>query len=185
MKTEIAAAAEAYSGLTIFIDRRKKDVTIEEMEFAEYIATQAFTAGAEWMAGEAANSALTPFYDLAKKLGVSVDFSSKSYDGDLQPPMDAYGFAEYLGEAAHQRDGWIAEKPELNKECLLLTASYIKSHSRIGHSYWSYHLFEIFWISFDDGGYWGVLQDGEEWGDIADIKADLYQIVQIPQNKDK
>jgi hypothetical protein len=135
--------------------------------------------------GEAANSALTPFYDLAKKLGVSVDFSSKSYDGDLQPPMDAYGFAEYLGEAAHQRDGWIAEKPELNKECLLLTASYIKSHSRIGHSYWSYHLFEIFWISFDDGGYWGVLQDGEEWGDIADIKADLYQIVQIPQNKDK
>lgn len=32
----------------------------------------------------------------AKELGVAVDFSNKSYDGDLDPPLDMIGFVEFI-----------------------------------------------------------------------------------------
>lgn len=29
-----------------------------------------------------------------------------------------------------------------------------------------------------DFEYWGIFQDGQEWGDYADLKADLYQVIE-------
>jgi hypothetical protein len=77
--------------------------------------------------------------------------------------------------------GWISAKPELDKECVLLTANFYRHPKYPENSYWSYRLFEIAKIECDEGWYWGVLEEGMEWGDIADIKADMYQIVAIPQ----
>jgi hypothetical protein len=76
---------------------------------------------------------------------------------------------------------WTTEKPELNQECLLLTANFIKHAKYPECSYWSYRLFEITKIESDEGWYWGILDEGIEWGAIEDVKADLYQIVATPK----
>jgi hypothetical protein len=63
---------------------------------------------------------------------------------------------------------WTKEKPIFTKECLLLTACWFKDH-------YEYSIFQIKKVDFDDKWYWGWLTgEGEEYGDLADLKADLY-----------
>lgn len=69
-------------------------------------------------------------------------------------------------------DGWSKEKPTFKEECLLLTATKIRDN-------WEYHLYEIlFALGENDKGesawYWGIFQDGDEWGDLNDLHAQLY-----------
>lgn len=63
---------------------------------------------------------------------------------------------------------WKNKKPKPTKECLLLTASYFAGN-------YEYHLFQILKTDYEDKWYWGIYTaDGDEWGDYADLKADLY-----------
>jgi hypothetical protein len=92
---------------------------------------------------------------------------------------------EFQAEELSEQSRWTSEKPELEQECLLLTASYIKSNRPFDCAYWTYNLFEITKVEVEEGWYWGILQDGVEWGDIADLKADLYQVVTTPKPHSK
>ena len=66
---------------------------------------------------------------------------------------------------------WTKEKPEFKDECLLMTATKIRDK-------WEYNLWLIEKQVTDEGWYWGWLtSDGEEYGDIADLKADLYATI--------
>lgn len=70
---------------------------------------------------------------------------------------------------------WTTEKPHLFfNECLLATAVKIRD-------YYLYMLYEIKKIYSDDGWYWGILdaEDGVEWGDYDDLKADMYMIIPL------
>lgn len=64
---------------------------------------------------------------------------------------------------------WSTEKPKKWKECVMITASFYEDQG------WEYTLWEVKKIEFDDKWYWGlVCADGEEWGDIDELSADLY-----------
>ena len=83
--------------------------------------------------------------------------------------------AEWQAQQVNSVMQWTSIKPELNKECILLTASEYKKE-------WSYTTFLITKIDSDEGWYWGLCDiDGKEWGDIDDLKADLYQVVELPE----
>lgn len=73
---------------------------------------------------------------------------------------------------------WRKTKPKFTEACLLLVASHFKNKDG---NYYEYTLFEIVKLdgyAKDDtpAWYWGVVScpSGEEWGDIGDLKADLY-----------
>lgn len=68
------------------------------------------------------------------------------------------------------QEPWVSVKPEFKEDCILITATWIGG--RINH--WLYMQFEINKTDSDEGWYWGIFQEGDEWGDIADLKADLY-----------
>jgi hypothetical protein len=69
---------------------------------------------------------------------------------------------------------WTKEKPSFKKDCILITATYFQNTG------WEYTLYEIKKSEgFNEEGmgayYWGIFcEDGEEWGDIADLSANLY-----------
>jgi hypothetical protein len=68
---------------------------------------------------------------------------------------------------------WKKSKPKFTENCLLLTA--VKFRGK-----YEYQLFEITRVNFGDGWYWGIFtSDGDEWGDIADFKADLYCVLPL------
>lgn len=71
---------------------------------------------------------------------------------------------------------WVNIKPKFNKECLLLTVSFY-GNTTYYNSWWITKCEDI-----ESGGwYWGLCTiDGEEWGDINDLSADLYKTVNIP-----
>jgi hypothetical protein len=65
---------------------------------------------------------------------------------------------------------WTTVKPVLDQECMLMTAS------KIGNQY-DYKLWLILKvsISLEEGWYFGLhCEDGEEWGDYADLHGDFY-----------
>lgn len=66
---------------------------------------------------------------------------------------------------------WSDTKPEFTEECILIAASKIKMP--LSH-HWHYIFFEINQVMAGDGWFWEVLEHGEPWGDIEDIKADKY-----------
>ncbi len=67
---------------------------------------------------------------------------------------------------------WTNKKPKADKECLLLTATFISQQ-------WEYTLFQIKKINFDGQWYWGLCNgDGDEWGDYSDLKADKYLVME-------
>lgn len=73
---------------------------------------------------------------------------------------------------------WISVKPVFKSDCWLLTATKYKDN-------WELNLWQIQWSKgFDEHGndawYWGIFDDGDEWGDLADLKADLYKIITDP-----
>lgn len=77
---------------------------------------------------------------------------------------------------------WVKEKPDLSKECLLMTATWIDGpYSK----YWDYKLWNILKVECPEGWYFGLHdQDYEEWGDYQeDLTADLYCILPLLKNK--
>lgn len=72
---------------------------------------------------------------------------------------------------------WVNYKPKFKKECLLLTATFYREELEC--KAWLIKKVEGF-----DGWYWGWLTiEGEEYGDIDDLSADLYKTVNIPKKK--
>lgn len=81
----------------------------------------------------------------------------------------------FIAGAMFEQEHWVKEKPKFQNDCLLLTAIWFKDH-------WEYECSEIKYVEGygEDGSawYWGVFElDGEEWGDLADLKADLYKVI--------
>lgn len=67
---------------------------------------------------------------------------------------------------------WTNIKPEFNEPCVLVTARKTK------HCKWVYSVFQINWV--DCGGrdeLYLFTDDGDEWGDITELAADLYMIL--------
>jgi len=80
---------------------------------------------------------------------------------------------------------WVTKKPKFNKECLLLTATWMNYHEP---HYWDYSLFTIAQADGEDnegnlGWYWGIFKDDDEWGDIDDLTADKYAVLPLLKNK--
>jgi hypothetical protein len=76
-----------------------------------------------------------------------------------------------MEEYAQQVMGWTTIKPDFKEECVLVTATKIKD-------YWEYNVWCIAKVKCEDSWYMGWLTgDGEEYGDLADLKADQYLIL--------
>lgn len=89
--------------------------------------------------------------------------------------------ADELMEATvpKKEEGWLTEKPVFDRDCILLTGTKIRE--KCEYSSWL-----IKWLDFDEGGYWGWLNmDGEEYGDINDLHADLYNIIELPTSEEE
>jgi hypothetical protein len=72
---------------------------------------------------------------------------------------------------------WVNKKPKFKNECLLLVVSF-HGDERYYNAYW------IKKEEFDGKWYWGCFTiDGDEWGDLNDLTADLYKTVNIPNKK--
>lgn len=70
---------------------------------------------------------------------------------------------------------WTNIKPDGKKECVFATASYYGKR-------WDYNIWQIMKVDGIDGWYLGLCNgDGEEWGDLNDLQADLYMI--LPNHK--
>lgn len=78
-----------------------------------------------------------------------------------------------IAKAALKEDGWVDKKPKADKEFVLITASWFIDH-------WEYTTFTVEKTTFEDNWYWGIFQDGDEWGDYDDLKADKYLILEPP-----
>lgn len=74
-------------------------------------------------------------------------------------------------------DGWVNEKPKFKEDCVLIAATKYKNKD------WDYKLYEIKKSDGEDedgndAWYWGIFcDDGEEWGDLADLNADKYLVL--------
>lgn len=65
---------------------------------------------------------------------------------------------------------WTKEMP--NKPCIFVCRSRYKDR-------WSYEILRIEWVDSDEGRYLGLLnEDGEEWGDLAELVADEFLIIE-------
>ena len=78
---------------------------------------------------------------------------------------------------AGAKEGWISEKPD--KECLFISATLFRDN-------WDYRLWQIIkHYSYNDEGEYGWYYslcegDGQEWGPLDDLSADLYKIIIAP-----
>lgn len=71
--------------------------------------------------------------------------------------------------------GWQDEKPMFDKECAFVTANWLKA---FGEYEWQFTAWQVKKIDGEGGWYLGLCNlDGEEWGDINDLKADKYFIL--------
>ena len=84
---------------------------------------------------------------------------------------------------------WTATKPDFTEECVLITAQYYgKKHRDYENRQYEYTLWEIKKLDgeLEDGSYgwyWGLLcSDGEEWGPLEDLAADLYMTMPLMPN---
>lgn len=73
----------------------------------------------------------------------------------------------------NSQEYWIKEKP--NKECVFIAATKI-------NDIWEYTVYMIKTVCEEEGSYLGWLTgDGDEYGDLNDMKADLYFIIPPPK----
>jgi len=86
-----------------------------------------------------------------------------------------YNTENGIGWQANQLPGvWTKEKPQFTDDCFLLTATEINGQ----HHYNAWSINKIF---SEEGFYWGwCTMEGEEYGDMADLKADLYKVISAP-----
>lgn len=77
---------------------------------------------------------------------------------------------------------WSKRKPELNKECLLLTLSYL-SNNEVTTRIWV--IKEVIVNTEEMGGaYWAILENGdEEWLDYDDLVAEYYMVIDLPESE--
>lgn len=74
------------------------------------------------------------------------------------------------------KDGWVKEKPKFIDECLLITGSLI-------NGFWEYSTWQIKKVEHEGKWYLGWLTgEGEEYGDVEDLKADKYLILPFAEN---
>lgn len=67
--------------------------------------------------------------------------------------------------------GWTRKKPEFDGEFLLITAS-----EDVRSNEWCYSFYRITKCDGPEGWYYGIVcEDGYEWGDRDDLRADLYK----------
>lgn len=82
---------------------------------------------------------------------------------------------------------WSKVKPKFKEDCVLITANWFKWDG----GYWDYTLFEIKRTEgYNDNDeptwYWGIYErGGDEWGDLADLKADKYLLLPLLKNNKK
>ncbi len=77
--------------------------------------------------------------------------------------------SDIMNYARRKGANWVTEKPVITQDCILIAATKIRE-------YWDYTLFEIEYCN--EAGYFMILDDGDEWGDIGDLKADKYLVLQ-------
>ncbi|MBP7109506.1 MAG: hypothetical protein KBA90_13195 [Chitinophagaceae bacterium] len=86
---------------------------------------------------------------------------------------------------ATQKNKWLTEKPDFNEECSFVTAT--KYNRNEEDLKWDYSIWQIKKLDGEDengeyGWYFGLLDgEGEEWGDLEDLAADLYYIIDEPE----
>jgi hypothetical protein len=69
---------------------------------------------------------------------------------------------------------WTTKKPKFDTECIVICAHKWKDEE------WEYSLYQIKKVEFEDKWYWGWLTaDGEEYGDLADMKSQLYYVMPL------
>lgn len=67
---------------------------------------------------------------------------------------------------------WLQEKPDFDQECIVICESNFSGTPE-------YNLLQITKLENNNVLYWGVLTGhGEVWGDIYDLQADRYFIIQ-------
>lgn len=73
---------------------------------------------------------------------------------------------------------WVDKRPEFTEECIMLTAHKYKDE-------WEYKSWLIVAVAGvnekeEAAWYWGLCEmNGEEWGDMDDLSADLYIIIPL------
>lgn len=67
---------------------------------------------------------------------------------------------------------WTTEKPIFGRECLLICASEIGGN-------WNYNIYQIQKIEYEETWYWGWLENGDEVGDLADMQAHKYAVIEL------
>lgn len=68
---------------------------------------------------------------------------------------------------------WTKKKPKFDQECMVICANKWNGD-------WEYSLYLITKVVFEDKWYWGWLtQDGEEYGDLADMQSQRYYVMPL------
>jgi len=73
---------------------------------------------------------------------------------------------------------WTKEKPELTKECILVTSQYFERYKTFETT-----AFDIYRV-YDPQSqkhYFAVFENGDLWGDYSDLEADYYMILEYPE----
>lgn len=67
---------------------------------------------------------------------------------------------------------WLTQKPKFDCWCIVITANKIRKQ-------WEYSIFTVQRVDFEDKWYWGLIDgNGDEWGDIEDLKAQKYYVIE-------
>jgi len=71
---------------------------------------------------------------------------------------------------------WTNIKPVFKEECILIVANNWNNPE----PHWEYTLYTVEKVNTDEGWYLGLFEDGgDEWGDLDDLKADLYCVLPL------
>lgn len=72
---------------------------------------------------------------------------------------------------------WTRKKPKFDTECVLICAHQFRGN-------WEYSIYQIKKVIYEDKWYWGWLNgDGEEVGDLSDLRAQIYYVMPMLSGK--
>lgn len=71
---------------------------------------------------------------------------------------------------------WLDDKPEITEDCIMVTAG------KYANTDWNYSMFTIELTAGEDENgepswYFGIFDDGDEWGDLSDLHANKYLLL--------
>lgn len=93
--------------------------------------------------------------------------------------IEEIDFEQALSSTGEEK--WVSEKPKEWQQCILLTATWDKRQKQ-----WEFNSYYVVYIEGvndkeEAAWYWALCDiNGEEWDDINDLKADLYQMIELP-----